>query len=44
MATRTNEEWAASIQQQSASGLTIIAFRRLYKVSIYQLIPFRITK
>ncbi|ABN63777.1 IS66 family insertion sequence element accessory protein TnpA [Shewanella baltica] len=34
MAKRSHEDWAALIQQQPASGLTITAFCRQYKLSL----------
>jgi hypothetical protein len=34
MAKRSHEDWAALIQQQPASGLTITAFCRQHKLSI----------
>ncbi|WP_415837669.1 IS66 family insertion sequence element accessory protein TnpA, partial [Shewanella livingstonensis] len=33
MATRSHQDWAALIQQQSASGLTISNFCRVHKLS-----------
>jgi hypothetical protein len=34
MATRSHQDWAALIQQQSASGLTISNFCRVHKLSL----------